>query len=422
MKIKEYEASSLKECLHQVREDLGPEAVILETRKARKKTLLGLRSQEVVRIVAAVGISIHEPVNRSLPNRSQANANEAERRRSEAHESVSGAGRQRNPISSQAARASAPSMMTVERENEEKLAQLERMMRELKSDFDEIRQVVKSAPEAVTAVTHSAVVKVHSQYPQLYSMLVEAEIASDLAEEMLDLLPDMSGWNLQARTHMAESALRALMTDKIVCSGPITLTPGKLKTVALIGPTGVGKTTTIAKLAAQFALVENYRVGLLTMDTYRIAAVEQLKTYGQIINIPVRVAYSPNEIMPALEEFADYDLVLIDTAGRSQKHIMQLGELKTLLEKAQCEAHLVLAASTKERDLQDQIARFRESGVDRLIFTKLDETRTYGTLFTAAIRSGLPVSYLTTGQKVPEDIEVADSNRIVSFVLNGAAK
>lgn len=421
MKIKEYEAPSLKECLHQVREDLGPEAVILETRKARKKMLFGLRSQEVVRIVAAVGISVTEPASRPLPHRSQAIVQEAERKRAEAHASAAAHERERNGIPSRSAHDSALPIPS-ERENEEKLAQLERMMRELKSNFDEIRQVVQSTPEAVAAVPQTAGLKAHPQFPQLYAQMVEAEIASDLARELLDLLPDMSGWNLQARSHMAESALRALMTDKIVCSGPITLTPGRMKTVALIGPTGVGKTTTIAKLAAQFALIENHRVGLLTMDTYRIAAVEQLKTYGQIINIPVRVAYSPNEILPALEEFADYDLVLIDTAGRSQKHIMQLGELKTLLEKAECEAHLVLAASTKERDLMDQIARFRESGVDRLIFTKLDETRSYGTLYTAAIRSGLPVSYLTTGQKVPEDIEVADASRLVSFVLNGAPK
>ncbi len=421
MKIKEYEASSMKECLHQVREDLGPEAVILETRKARKKMLLGLRSQEVVRIVAAVGISVNEPASRPLPHHSQTVVNEAERQHAQAHIPAAKPGREPSSILSSPVHASAPPI-AAERENEEKLAQLERMMRELKSNFEEIRQVVQSATEAVVAAPQAAGLKVHPQFPQLYAQLVEAEIASDLARELLDQLPDMSGWNLQARTHMAESALRALMTDKIICSGPITLTPGRMKTVALIGPTGVGKTTTIAKLAAQFALVENHRVGLLTMDTYRIAAVEQLKTYGQIINIPVRVAYSPNEILPALEEFADYDLVLIDTAGRSQKHIMQLGELKTLLEKAECEAHLVLAASTKERDLQDQIARFRESGVDRLIFTKLDETRSYGTLFSAAIRSGLPVSYLTTGQKVPEDIEVADASRIVSFVLNGAPK
>jgi flagellar biosynthesis protein FlhF len=421
MKIKEYEAASLKECLHQVREDMGPEAVILETRKARKKIFLGLRSQEVVRIVAAVGISVNEPASRPLPDRSQAIVNEAERQRQEVQASAAGHGRERNGTPSRSPRTS-PAPEPSDQETEEKLAQLEKMMRELKSGFDEIRQVVKDAPEAVAMVPQNAMIKTHSLYPLLYSQLVEAEIAPDLAAEMLDLLPDMSGWNHQARSHMAESALRAMMTDKIVCSGPITLTPGRMKTVALIGPTGVGKTTTIAKLAAQFALVENYRVGLLTMDTYRIAAVEQLKTYGQIINIPVRVAYSPNEILPALEEFANLDLVLIDTAGRSQKHIMQLGELKTLLEKAECEAHLVLAASTKERDLQDQIARFRESGVDRLIFTKLDETRSYGTLFTAAIRSGLPVSYLTTGQKVPEDIEVAEANRIVSFVLNGAIK
>jgi flagellar biosynthesis protein FlhF len=154
------------------------------------------------------------------------------------------------------------------------------------------------------------------------------------------------------------------------------------------------------------------------MDTYRIAAVEQLKTYGQIIDIPIRVAYTSAEIAPALESFAGFDIVLIDTAGRSQKNLMQVSELKSLVDTAGCETHLVLAASTKEKDLLDQVARFRESGVDRILFTKLDETTTYGTMYTIAAKTGIPVSYLTTGQKVPEDIEPADGARLASLVLD----
>jgi flagellar biosynthesis protein FlhF len=184
----------------------------------------------------------------------------------------------------------------------------------------------------------------------------------------------------------------------------------------------VGKTTTIAKLAAHFSLVEKRRVGLLTMDTYRIAAVEQLKTYSQIIDIPVQVAYNQSDVVPALRTFENCDLVLIDTAGRSQKNVMQVSELKTLIDMADCETHLVLSASTKERDLCDQVERFLGVGVDRLLFTKLDETTSYGTIYSLAAKYDLPVSYITTGQKVPEDIEVADGTKLAAIVMNSAPR
>src|SRR5207302_10818930 len=169
-------------------------------------------------------------------------------------------------------------------------------------------------------------------HPHLYARLLESEINEDLARDLLLRLPDTRGWSTQSRGPLAEQALADLMAREISGAGPIECLPGKVKVVALIGPTGVGKTTTIAKLAAQFALTEKRKVGLLTMDTYRIAAVEQLKMYSQIIDIPIRVAYSAADIKPALEELADRDLVLIDTAGRSQKNSMQVGELKSVLD------------------------------------------------------------------------------------------
>src|SRR5262249_6037412 len=161
---------------------------------------------------------------------------------------------------------------------------------------------------------------------------IRAGVSQALTQELTEALPDLSAWSETAQAPLAVSALRDLIGRRVSSCGPIELTPGQLKAVALIGPTGGGKTTTIAQLAAQFALVEKRRVAMLTVDTYRIAAVEQLKIYSQIIGIPIGVAYNQSEVMPAIAEFADYDLLLIDTAGRSQKNIMQVGELKSLLE------------------------------------------------------------------------------------------
>ena len=239
-----------------------------------------------------------------------------------------------------------------------------------------------------------------------------------LAHELLDALPDFGAWSEEAQDPLAVSALRDLIGRRVSSSGPIDLTPGTLKAVALIGPTGVGKTTTIAKLAAHFALVEKKRVALLTMDTYRIAAVEQLKIYSQILDIPIGVAYSQAEVAPVIAQYADFDLLLIDTAGRSQKNIMQVGELKGLLETVGCETHLVLSAQTKEQDMIETAQRFSAARVDRLIFSKLDETDSIGTLLNVADRTGIPLSYLTTGQKVPEDLELANGGKLASLLLD----
>ena len=256
------------------------------------------------------------------------------------------------------------------------------------------------------------------RFPELLERLLASGVAPAIAEDLLDSLPDFDAWSSPAQTPMAEAALRDLLSRRIPCAGSMQLTPGKLKAVALIGPTGVGKTTTIAKLAAHFSLVEGKRVALLTVDTYRIAAVEQLKMYSQIIDIPIGVAYSQAEVLPAIEQFADYDLLLIDTAGRSQKNIMQVGELKALLETLNCETHLALASSMKEEDMIESARRFSAACVDRIIFTKLDETGSYGTLFNVAERAGIPISYVTSGQKVPEDIQTADGRHLADLILN----
>lgn len=433
MKIKEYEALTLKDCLQQVRQDLGPEAVILETQKFRKGGILGWGAKEAVRILAATGVSVVEPHRSDVPTGQAlgARAIEAERR-----VGIRAAPRAERALTPEGATNShaTPIPPSLPNTTEEKLARLEQELRDLRCGFDAVRQVVLAQPKTgfsapptvqgagtppspvATATTEPPVV----MFQEIYERLREADIHPTLIGELLESLPDLSGWTPQARIPLAESALRDLMARRIQTSGPIALTPGKQKRVALVGPTGVGKTTTIAKLAAHFALVEKRKVGLLTMDTYRIAAVEQLKTYSHIINIPIQVAYTQADVEPALQPLTGCDLLLIDTAGRSQKHVMQLGELKTLLEAVDCETHLVLSATTKERDLLDQVHRFGAMPIHRLIFSKLDETTTYGTIYSVAAQCGIPVSYLTTGQKVPEDIEVADGEKLAAIVMNSA--
>jgi flagellar biosynthesis protein FlhF len=213
-----------------------------------------------------------------------------------------------------------------------------------------------------------------------------------------------------------------MVEGEIHCTSPISVTPGRRRVVALIGPTGVGKTTTIAKLAANFRLRDGIRMGLVTVDTYRIAAVEQLRTYAEIIDLPMKVVTSPREMRRALDELSGLDLVLIDTAGRSPRDELKIQELKSLLAEAQVdEVHLVLSLVASARSLQATAEKFAPAGATALILTKLDEAVGMGTLLSMARRTTLPISYLTTGQDVPDDIEHANMRRVSRLVLGEEA-
>lgn len=203
----------------------------------------------------------------------------------------------------------------------------------------------------------------------------------------------------------------------------IELTPGQPKVVFFIGPTGVGKTTTIAKIASRYKVDMGKKVAFLTADTYRIAAAEQLRTYANILDTPLTIIYSAEEMNDAIERVKDYDLVLVDTAGFSHKNDAQRSDMKHLVESLDeeydKEVYLVLSATTKYKDLVEIADMYHEISDYKMIFTKLDETTTYGNLLNIRLYSGAEVSYVTTGQNVPDDIEMFQSQKIVKQLLGG---
>jgi flagellar biosynthesis protein FlhF len=209
-----------------------------------------------------------------------------------------------------------------------------------------------------------------------------------------------------------------MIEAEIRTSGPIAVIPGQRRLVALVGPTGVGKTTTIAKLAANYRLKEKRRVGLITVDTYRIAAVEQLRTYADIIDLPMQVVSTPREMREAVARMQELDLVLMDTAGRSPKDEVKIQELKTFLAEARAdEVHLVLSSVAGSRTLEQTAERFAAAGTTALILTKLDEATGVANVLPVLRSSGLPLSYLTNGQSVPDDMETADAGRLTRMIL-----
>lgn len=252
----------------------------------------------------------------------------------------------------------------------------------------------------------------------LFTELIDADVEEELSRDLIRQLKQNCTADELANAVLAKQRLRTMVEGEIRCSSPISAHPGKRRVVALIGPTGVGKTTTIAKLAANFRLREGIRMGLVTVDTYRIAAVEQLRTYAEIIDLPMKVVTTPREMRRALDELAGLDLVLIDTAGRSPRDELKIQELKSLLAEAQVdEVHLVLSMVASARSLQATAEKFAPAGPTALILTKLDEAVGMGTLLSVARRVPLPVSYLTTGQDVPDDIEHAQMRRVSRLVL-----
>lgn len=200
---------------------------------------------------------------------------------------------------------------------------------------------------------------------------------------------------------------------------PLFDSGGDQQRIALIGPTGVGKTTTLAKIAASYLTAHSHSIALITIDTYRIAAVEQLKVYGEIMHLPVDVVITPDQLKRAIEKHQDKDLILIDTAGRSPRDTFCIAELTTFLSpELNIDKHLVLSATTREVELLNTIERFNSLGISNTIFTKIDECSNLGVLLNIQIQNDNPLSYVTNGQRVPEDLVEISENRVAELIMS----
>lgn len=258
-----------------------------------------------------------------------------------------------------------------------------------------------------------------------YMKLQESLVPNDIAESIVGLVRDELAPSELSDDAVVRQVLLRRLAERLPVVGSVPrpgMQPdGRPLTLSLIGPTGVGKTTTIAKLAALFKLRHNKRVALITSDTYRIAAVDQLRTYANIIGLPLKVAMTPTEMRSALEGLAGYDVVLIDNAGRSQHDAARLSELAAFVQASRPhETHLVLSTTVSEGVLRKTCERFGALSPTRVLFTKLDEAVQLGSLVGALARTKLPVSFVTTGQEVPDQIELASSDRLARAVLDSA--
>ena len=247
--------------------------------------------------------------------------------------------------------------------------------------------------------------------------MCEMEILPEIINTLIDNTKNsISDTDLNNKTLLYNTLKKEIISfiDEVE---PISLSD-KNNVVAFVGPTGVGKTTTIAKLAAHFVLYKNKKVAMITADTFRVGAIEQLKHYGDLLEVPVHVVYRPEDVKEILTELKDYDLLLVDTMGFSPNNRIQIKKVKNLLDILNPDdIYVVVSAATKNQDMVDILNNYKELQYKKIIVTKLDETKSYGIILNAINISGCKLSYLTTGQNVPDDIEVASGDKIADLIL-----
>lgn len=393
----------MSEALTKVKAVMGSDAVILHTRTFTTRQWCGLRRREMVEITAGKGINVGTRYGK------RGNPEVKSLAGVYARSAPAPAAAQGSPVN---AMAGCKQLMETPGVQSAAILGLTSEMNSLKGMVkDLIRQTrAKQSPQVPE--------ELFDYYLQLISNEVADELATDIVKSLhKQMRPEHLSQPQYVADRLAEQLEKLLPT-----AGPIvrTRTNGP-HVVALIGPTGVGKTTTLAKLAANLKLREKHRVGLITLDTYRIAAVDQLKRYADIIGSPLRVVSGIDDLKEALHSMSDCDFILIDTAGRSPNDTLKLNELKTLLDVAKPdEVHLVLSTTASQECLQLAIARFGEVRVDKLIFTKLDEAAHVGIVLNVVKKVNKSLSYITTGQDVPDDIEVGKGKRLAQLILGGS--
>jgi flagellar biosynthesis protein FlhF len=290
------------------------------------------------------------------------------------------------------------------------------LLREMKSNMVEL----KTAMSRLSKQTQFGNIANFSQVlVAVYQRLIDQELAEDLAQDIILKVNGELGNNGVTNYELVREYVRRHIQGLIEVTGPPRLMTGKTKSIFLVGPTGVGKTTTLAKLAANYSLVEHKRVALVTVDTFRIAAIPQLRTYADIIGVPLEVVYTPSDLADVLGRFGDRELVLIDTPGGSPRNTKQLEALKEYLDSVETkDVYLTVSSPTKYRDMVDIYNRFSICRIDGLLFTKIDETDCFGPLVNLLNETRARLTYLTTGQNVPQDIELADSVKMAELLLS----
>lgn len=422
MTIKKFQGRTEEEATAKAKEEFGPQTVIMNVKEVKPKGFLRSFKTSVFEVTAAIeemeqssaakipaplppapgniNIAADEPIAIPKPEPMK-----------EMFASV-----ENTWASSMGVQPQIPNTEEKKKENavennlEEKLESLQSLLEE------------KLSPQQPEELPKEAPVDENFKFiKMIYSILLDNEVDEKYVNQIMDEVEKVMKGG--ASVDLILSSIYQKMILKFGQPQPVELSERKPKVVFFIGPTGVGKTTTIAKIASRFKMEKGKKVALFTADTYRIAAAEQLRTYANIMDTPLNIVYSSEELNEEIKKSEEYDLVLIDTAGFSHKNEEQRNETKELIDRIpgeyQKEVYLVLSATTKYRDLIDIADIYKKNFQFKLIFTKLDETSCYGNILNMKLYTGADLSYSTYGQNVPEDIEIFNTQKIVKHLLGG---
>ena len=411
MRVKRYIVDSMPDALQKIRSDLGKDAVILNTKEIRSGGFLGFFGKKKIEVVAAIDTNSSSNSNKvgfGVKGESKPTATSAKS----------------PPVPTKLAPIAVmdeplPFVPDVIFPNETRVPPKVVSEKEdtLLAEIRQMKEMMQKLSQRKTGI-------VEEQNPilsQLEQRLLDQEVHSELVRQMIDTVMDETASSGDPLTkQQAYQAVRSQLHHLLKPSS-IKTVAATTKVVHFVGPTGVGKTTTIAKLAAEQVLKHHRKVGFITSDTYRIAAVEQLKTYATILNIPLEVVFSPLDLKKAFSVLEDRDIIFMDTAGRNFRNEMYVSELNALLQnRGHSETFLVLSLTTKYKDMKAITNNFSKFKLDKVLFTKMDETDTFGSIVNLVNDFSLQLSYLANGQNVPDDIFEADEAHIIDLILGEA--
>lgn len=374
MKVKRYLAKDVQEAMIKVKNELGRDAIILHTRKIKERGLKGLFKKPLVEVVAAIDSSRKEDIKPEYsPSINQVKQNIISRN---------------------------------EVENES-LIDINNMNEDINSIKSMLSTVLGKMQDEPSKENNSIL----SKYEKIFE---EKGVIKPVTDKILSIVKrqiSISNGNEQS----IKNALKIILKDYLGTPYAMENKLGKQNVVLFAGPTGVGKTTTLAKLAAKQTIINKRSVAFITADTYRIAAVDQLRTYSEILDVPLTVIYEPSEVKDAIEKYSDKDYIFIDTAGRNHKNKELLTELKSLIDYVESpDIFLLLSLTTSYDNIEDIVKSYEFLEDYSLIFTKADESSNLGNILNAKFLTSKPLSYLTIGQSVPDDIEIVDMENLVN--------
>ncbi|MED3552173.1 flagellar biosynthesis protein FlhF [Cytobacillus praedii] len=384
MKVKKYVAANMTEAMKKIRAELGNDAVILNSKIAHTGGFLGLFKKRTIEVIAAAD---PKPKYQQMPKvkHKQMISSKIEQN-DEARNQV---------LQNVSAAEQKPSG-------------------EIVKELNELKALLKSIPAGSVSASPS--------YPAplqlMDKLLKEQEIDASIQALILSSL--LEKWYVEGASASIEqvySWLEQEMVKRIssISFGGISFSK---KYINVVGPTGVGKTTTLAKIAADCVITHKKKVAFITTDTYRIAAIDQLKTYAKILNVPLEVCYTIDDFKKAVQTFHDFDLVLIDTAGRNFRNKQYVEDLKQVIDfDEDMETYLVLSLTAKQRDMEDIFTQFSSINIDKFIFTKADETSSYGSMYNMINKYNKGVAYMTNGQNVPDDMIAVSPNNIAKSII-----